>query len=123
MLGAAELGYELGRFGQVESITARVSGMPLRTRERSRLTWLRGAFHDGSTSEPAEILHLVALARRATADDDGDSRCSCWSARPAGCGGATPGRRSATRSSGPRGRCPWRRATRGSWPSSPCRSR
>jgi DNA-binding CsgD family transcriptional regulator len=72
LLGAAELGYELGRFAQVEQITAQVSGMVLRTRERSRLAWLEGVFHDGSTSEPAEIGHLVDLARRATVDDDTD---------------------------------------------------
>jgi DNA-binding CsgD family transcriptional regulator/tetratricopeptide (TPR) repeat protein len=72
LLSAAELGYELGRFAHVEQITARVAGMTLRTRERSRLTWLEGAFHDGSSSEPSEIRYLVDLARRATADDDTD---------------------------------------------------
>ncbi len=72
LLSAAELGYELGRFGQVEHITAQVSQMPLRARDRSRLTWLEGVFHDGSTSEPNEILHLVDLARQATDDDDQD---------------------------------------------------
>ena len=71
LLAAAELDYELGRFAQVEQITARVSTMVLRTRERSRLTWLEGVFHDGSTSEPAEIRHLVDLAGRAM-DDDAD---------------------------------------------------
>ncbi|MCW0212965.1 MAG: LuxR C-terminal-related transcriptional regulator [Pseudonocardia sp.] len=69
LLDAAEIGYELGRFTQVEQITARVSGMTLRTRERSRLAWLEGAFHDGSSSEPGAIRHLVGLARRATDDD------------------------------------------------------
>jgi DNA-binding NarL/FixJ family response regulator len=72
LLSAAEVGYELGRFTQVEQIKATVIGMPLRARERSRLTWLEGAFHDGSTSEPAEVLHLVDLARRATSEDDTD---------------------------------------------------
>ncbi|GAA4789641.1 LuxR family transcriptional regulator [Actinomycetospora chlora] len=72
LLGAAELGYELGRFAQVEQITADVAGMDLPARERSRLTWLTGAFHDGATSEPAEIRHLVGLARRAAGDDDAD---------------------------------------------------
>lgn len=72
LLGAAELGYELGRFAQVGRITDQVTRMTLKTRERSRLTWLEGVFHDGSSSEPAEISHLVALARRATADDDTD---------------------------------------------------
>ena len=70
LLSAAELDYELGRFAQVEQITAQVAGMVLPARERARLTWLRGAFHDGSSSEPAEIRHLVDLARRATTDDD-----------------------------------------------------
>lgn len=70
LLGAAELGYELGRFGHVERITAQVSDMTLQTRERSRLTWLEGVFHDGSTSDPAEIMHLVGLARDAS--DAGD---------------------------------------------------
>ncbi|HEY2191575.1 MAG TPA: AAA family ATPase [Actinomycetospora sp.] len=72
LIGAAELGYELGRFAQVEQIAGQVSGMDLPPRERSRLTWLEGAFHDGSTSEPAEIRHLVELARRAAVDDDAD---------------------------------------------------
>jgi DNA-binding CsgD family transcriptional regulator len=69
LLSAAELGYELGRFAQVERITSRVAGMTLRPRERSRLTWVQGAFHDGSSSEPAEILHLVALARESMRTD------------------------------------------------------
>ncbi|GAA4936802.1 regulatory LuxR family protein [Actinomycetospora succinea] len=72
LLSAAELGYELGRFAQVEQITAQVSTMSLQVRERSRLTWLAGVFHDGSTSEPAEIRHLVDLSRRARSDDDTD---------------------------------------------------
>lgn len=72
LLSAAELGYELGRFAQVEQITAEVARMALPTRERSRLTWLEGAFHDGVTSEPADIRHLVGLARRAVSDDDAD---------------------------------------------------
>jgi len=72
LLSAAELGYELGRFAKVEQIKASVSGMALRARDRARLTWLEGAFHDGSASEPAEIRHLLDLARRATTDDDPD---------------------------------------------------
>ncbi|MEV0788527.1 AAA family ATPase [Kribbella sp. NPDC050459] len=70
LLGAAELGYELGRFTQVEQIKARVTRMALRPRDRSRLTWLMGVFHDGATSDPAEVRHLVDLARQATAEDD-----------------------------------------------------
>lgn len=72
LLSAAEFGYELGRFAQVEHITASVSRMALRARDRSRLTWLEGVFHDGSSSEPAEILHLVELALRAASDGDTD---------------------------------------------------
>lgn len=72
LLSAAEFGYELGRFAQVEHITATVSRMELCARDRSRLTWLEGVFHDGSSSEPAEILHLVELARRAASDGDID---------------------------------------------------
>ena len=72
LLDAAELGYELGRFSQVERVTAQVSGMTLPARERARLTWLEGVFHDGSTSEPAEITHLVGLARQAVDADDID---------------------------------------------------
>lgn len=72
LLGAAELGYELGRFTQVEQITAQVTTMDLQVREQSRLVWLEGAFHDGTTSEPAEIRHLVGLARGAATDDDVD---------------------------------------------------
>ena len=72
LLGAAELAFELGRFDQVEEIKARVVGTELSVRDRSRLTWLDGAFHDGSSSEPAEVSRLVGLARRATADEDVD---------------------------------------------------
>ncbi|CAN5466063.1 LuxR family transcriptional regulator [soil metagenome] len=72
LLSAAELSYELGRFTQVEHIKAQVSRMTLRPRDRSRLTWLSGAFHDGATSDPAEIGHLVHLARDAAGHDDTD---------------------------------------------------
>jgi DNA-binding CsgD family transcriptional regulator len=72
LLSAAELGYELGRIAQVEQIKAQVTRMTLRPRDRSRLTWLTGAFHDGATSEPAEIRKLVELARHATRQDDTD---------------------------------------------------
>jgi DNA-binding CsgD family transcriptional regulator/tetratricopeptide (TPR) repeat protein len=72
LLSAAELGYELGRFTRVEEIKALVTRMTLRPRDQSRLTWLEGAFHDGATSEPAEVSHLVDLARQATSQDDTD---------------------------------------------------
>ena len=72
LLSAAEAAYELGRYPQVQAIKAKVAGMPLRARDRSRLIWLEGVFHDGATSEPAEIRHVVELARRATSDDDVD---------------------------------------------------
>ncbi len=72
LLSAAELGYELGRFSQVEQIKAKLPDIALRPRDRSRLTWLEGAFHDGSTSRPTEIRHLVDLARGATHEDDTD---------------------------------------------------
>jgi DNA-binding CsgD family transcriptional regulator len=72
LLGAAELAFELGRFDQVEEIKARVAGTELQLRDRSRLTWLEGAFHDGSSSEPSEVSRLVGLARRATAESDVD---------------------------------------------------
>jgi ATP/maltotriose-dependent transcriptional regulator MalT len=72
LLGSAELAFELGRFEQVEEIKARVAGTELSVRDRSRLTWLEGAFHDGSSSEPAEVSRLVGLARAATADGDVD---------------------------------------------------
>jgi DNA-binding CsgD family transcriptional regulator len=72
LLSAAEVGYELGRFTQVEQIKARVTRMSLRPRDRSRLTWLTGAFHDGATSEPADVRHLVDLARSAAGHDDVD---------------------------------------------------
>ncbi|WP_345132876.1 helix-turn-helix transcriptional regulator [Dactylosporangium darangshiense] len=70
LLSAAELGYQLGRFGQVEQIKAQVTGMTLRPRDRSRLAWLEGVFHDGSTGEPAEVRHLVDMARQATEGQD-----------------------------------------------------
>jgi DNA-binding CsgD family transcriptional regulator len=72
LLSAAELGYELGRFGLVEQIKARVSRTTLRPLDRSRLTWLEGAFHDGATSEPADVRHLVGLARAANDVKDTD---------------------------------------------------
>ncbi|MBA2953721.1 AAA family ATPase [Nocardioides sp. MAH-18] len=72
LLGSAELAFELGRFDQVEEVKARVAGTELSVRDRSRLTWLEGAFHDGSSSEPTEVSRLVGLARRATADHDVD---------------------------------------------------
>lgn len=72
LIGAAELGYELGRHAQVDQITAQVTAMPLRPRDRSRLTRLEGVFHDGSTSEPADVRHLVDLARVARHDGDTD---------------------------------------------------
>ncbi|WP_344502533.1 ATP-binding protein [Dactylosporangium maewongense] len=70
LLSAAELGYQLGRFDQVEQIKAQVAGVTLRPRDRSRLIWLEGVFHDGSTGEPAEVRHLVDEARHATAGGD-----------------------------------------------------
>jgi DNA-binding CsgD family transcriptional regulator/tetratricopeptide (TPR) repeat protein len=70
LLSAAEVGYELGRFTEVEQIRDRVSRMTLRPRDRSRLTWLTGAFHDGATSDPSDVRHLLDLARDAAADSD-----------------------------------------------------
>jgi tetratricopeptide (TPR) repeat protein len=70
LLSAAEVGYELGRFAQVEKIKDQVTRMTLRPRDRSRLTWLTGAFHDGATSEAAAVSHLVHLARQATDQAD-----------------------------------------------------
>ena len=72
LLGAAELEYELGRYARVEQIRGQVATMPLSMSDRSRLTWLEGVFHDGSSSEPAEVRRLVALARRATSVGDPD---------------------------------------------------
>ena len=72
LISAAEVGYQLGRFAQVEQVTSRVARTTLRPRDRSRLTRLTGVFHDGATSEPTEIRHLVQLARRASGDGDAD---------------------------------------------------
>jgi len=72
LLSAAELGYELGRFDQVEQIKTQLSRMTLRTRDQSRLTWLVGAFHDGAVSDIAEIRSLVSLARQASDKNDVD---------------------------------------------------
>jgi DNA-binding CsgD family transcriptional regulator len=72
LLSSAELAFELGRFDQVDEIRSRVAGSELSVRDRSRLTWLEGAFHDGSSSEPSEVSRLVGLARAATADGDVD---------------------------------------------------
>ncbi|MEU0878359.1 hypothetical protein ABZ345_07145 [Lentzea sp. NPDC005914] len=41
-------------------------------RDRSRLTWLEGVFHDGSTGEPAEVHHLVERARHTSSEQDVD---------------------------------------------------
>ncbi|MEU7872850.1 AAA family ATPase [Dactylosporangium sp. NPDC049140] len=72
LLSAAELGYQLGRYSQVEQVKAQVTGMTLRPRDRSRLTWLEGVFHDGSTGEPAEVRHLVDMAEHAISAQDFD---------------------------------------------------
>ena len=72
LIGAAELGYELGRHAEVDQITTQVSAMTLRPRDRSRLIRLEGIFHDGSTSEPADVRHLVDLARGAQQEGDTD---------------------------------------------------
>jgi DNA-binding NarL/FixJ family response regulator len=72
LLSAAELAYELGRYAEVDRMKAHASGLTLSARNQSRLTWLDGVFHDGSSSEPWEVRRLVDLARRATADDDPD---------------------------------------------------
>ncbi|MBO9556049.1 LuxR family transcriptional regulator [Cellulomonas sp.] len=72
LLSAAELAYELGRFGKVEELKQRVAGTALRARDRSRLTLLDGAFHDGASSEPSEIRRIVGLAQDATRDSDAD---------------------------------------------------
>ncbi|MFI2364053.1 ATP-binding protein [Promicromonospora sp. NPDC019610] len=70
LLSAAEVGFELGRFAEVERLKDQVARMALRPRDRSRLTMLTGAFHDGATSDPADVSHLVDLARHATAEAD-----------------------------------------------------
>lgn len=72
LLSSAELAYELGRFRQVEQLTSQARGLPLRARDRSRLAWLDGVFHDGSTGAPAEVHHLIELARLATREHDPD---------------------------------------------------
>jgi DNA-binding CsgD family transcriptional regulator/tetratricopeptide (TPR) repeat protein len=72
LLSAAELGFQLGRFSQVEQIKTQVAGVQLRPRDRSRLAWLEGVFHDGSTGEPAEVRHLLDLAREAAGTGDAD---------------------------------------------------
>ncbi|MEU8234630.1 AAA family ATPase [Actinoplanes sp. NPDC048967] len=72
LLSAAELGFELGRYHHVEQIKQQVSVMTLRDRDQSRLTWLEGVFHDGSTGEPAEVRRLVDMATHATRTRDID---------------------------------------------------
>lgn len=72
LLSAAELGFQLGRSSQVEQIKAQVARIELRPRDRSRLAWLEGVFHDGSTGEPVEVRHLVDLARQAAGTGDVD---------------------------------------------------
>ncbi|MBM7504680.1 ATP-binding protein [Agromyces aurantiacus] len=72
LLSAAELSFQLGRFNEVERIKGQVAQMTLQTRDRSRLLWLEGVFHDGSTGEPAEVRRLVDMAADATASNDSD---------------------------------------------------
>lgn len=72
LLSAAELAFELGRYSQVEDIKAQVAGMRLRVRDQSRLAWLEGVFHDGSTGEPEEVRRLMDLAEQALGADDVD---------------------------------------------------
>jgi len=72
LLSAAELGYQLGRYSQVEQIKAQVTGLALRPRDRSRLRWLEGVFHDGSTGDPAEVRHLIDMAGHAAGGQDTD---------------------------------------------------
>jgi DNA-binding CsgD family transcriptional regulator len=72
LLSAAELCFQLGRYGEVEQIKAQVTRMTLRARDRSRLTWLEGVFHEGSRGDPAEVRYLVDMARHATSGQDVD---------------------------------------------------
>ncbi|MEP7090436.1 MAG: AAA family ATPase [Nocardioidaceae bacterium] len=72
LLSAAELAFELGRYSQVEDIKAKVVQMTLQVRDQSRLAWLEGVFHDGSTGEPAEVRRLMDLADHALGTDDVD---------------------------------------------------
>ncbi len=72
LLSAAELAFQLGRYSHVEEIKAQVAQVPLRPRDQSRLAWLEGVFHDGSTGEPAEVGRLINLAEQALATHDLD---------------------------------------------------
>lgn len=72
LLGAAESAFELGRQQQVEEIRRQVPRTSLRPRDRSRLTWLEGAFDDGASAEPAEVRRLLAMAEEAIAAADLD---------------------------------------------------
>ncbi|MEO5832620.1 MAG: BREX system ATP-binding domain-containing protein [Nakamurella sp.] len=72
LISAAELAFQLGRYGQVEEIKARVAQVVLRPRDQSRLAWLEGVFHDGSTGEPAEVRRLAVLAEDALHAQDLD---------------------------------------------------
>ena len=72
LLGAAEIAFELGRPRQVEEIRRQVPRSSLRPRDRSRLTWLEGAFDDGASADPAEVRRLLAMAQAAIAEADLD---------------------------------------------------
>lgn len=72
LLGAAEIAFELGRQWQVEEIRRQVPRGSLTPRDRSRLTWLEGAFDDGASAEPDEVRRLLAMARSAIAEADLD---------------------------------------------------
>ena len=72
LLGAAEIAFELGRPWQVEEIRRQVPRTDLAPRDRSRLTWLEGAFDDGASADPDEVRRLLAMARAAIAEADLD---------------------------------------------------
>jgi len=47
--------FEVDGSESVEQIKAQVTGVRLRHRDQSRLAWLEGVFHDGSTGNPWRV--------------------------------------------------------------------
>ncbi len=62
LLSAAEVAFELGRLPLVDQLRTRIDMAALRPRDRARLVWLDGIFHDGRPVPAFAIQQMVAMA-------------------------------------------------------------
>lgn len=62
LLSAAEVAFELGRLTQVDQLRSRIDMAALRPRDRARVVWLDGIFHDGRPVPASAIERMVAMA-------------------------------------------------------------